>query len=434
VYVADEEGGLSAFTSDGKLQWRFHFEGAKSSAAGPIVGPDGTIYYNTGGKVQAVSPQGDQLWQAQAYPYELRFSPLRLDPTGELLFWEDLAFNLQDGSQMDLEVVPADRLSYLVGAGGGNYVIAASSIASWRQTDSGFEIVDGASWKEDISNALPNDIGITPEETVWVFYNQSWLGHMDDASRLIWLDMEGRILKNVFGVVEPPGWVIGIDGDSKLVLCGMDSEMELLCSAHLPKVDEPIWQLNLGKIGEVVGGALVPGRLYVAMNNGDLLVLGDLQDIEDIKAVTVEIAMSGGEEAEALAEPIDPSSPTEQPTPTPHIDDLTLAIPALPSEYVVQPGDWVWKIAREQSVDPRAIIRLNGLTAPYILYPGDVLQMPADEDVLLVGEIEYIIQLGDWVYEIARNFGVDPQQIIEANDLEPPYLLLPGDILKIPIP
>jgi ABC-type dipeptide/oligopeptide/nickel transport system permease subunit len=59
VYVADEEGGLSAFTSDGKLQWRFHFEGAKSSAAGPIVGPDGTIYYNTGGKVQAVSPQGD---------------------------------------------------------------------------------------------------------------------------------------------------------------------------------------------------------------------------------------------------------------------------------------------------------------------------------------------------------------------------------------
>ena len=432
VYVADEEGGLSAFTSDGKLLWRFHFEGTKSSITGPIVGPDGTIYYNTGSKVRAVSPQGDQLWQAQAYPYELRFSSLRLDPTGELLFWEDLAFNLQDGSQMDLEIVPADRLTYLVGAGGGNYVIAASSIASWRQTDSGFEIVDGISWKADITVLLPDDVGITPEETVWVFYSWSWLGHSRASSRLIWVDMEGRILNEVNGAVEPPGLVIGIDGDSKLVLCGMDSEMEPLCSAHLPKVDEPIWQLSLGETGEVVGGALVPGRLYVAMSNGDLLVLGDPQDIEDIKAVTVEIAMSGGEEAGTLTEPGELSVPTDQPTPTP-LDDSTSASTAdeiMPSEYVVQPGDWVWNIAREQGVDPRAIILLNGLTTPYVINPGDVLRMPVDE----VGEFEYIVQPGDWLYAIARNLRINPQQIIKANDLEPPYLLHPGDVLRIPIP
>ncbi|MCK4692220.1 MAG: LysM peptidoglycan-binding domain-containing protein, partial [Anaerolineales bacterium] len=34
----------------------------------------------------------------------------------------------------------------------------------------------------------------------------------------------------------------------------------------------------------------------------------------------------------------------------------------------------------------------------------------------------------------ARNLRIDPQQIIKANDLEPPYLLHPGDVLRIPIP
>ena len=258
---------------------------------------------------------------------------------------------------------------------------------------------------------------------------------MRASSRLIWVDMEGRILNEVNGAIEPPGLVIGIDGDSKLVLCGMDSEMEPLCSAHLPKVDEPIWQLSLGEAGEVMGGALVPGRLYVAMSNGDLLVLGDPQDIEDIKAVTVEIAMSGGEEAGTLTGPGEPSVLAEQPTttPTPSVDDSTLASTAgeiKPSEYMVQPGDWVWKIAREHDVDPRAIILLNGLTAPYIINPGDVLRMPVDD----VGELEYVVQPGDWLYVIARNLRIDPQQIIRANDLEPPYLLHPGDVLRIPIP
>jgi ABC-type dipeptide/oligopeptide/nickel transport system permease subunit/LysM repeat protein len=439
VYVADEEGGLSAFTPGGKLRWRFYFEGAKTSTAGPIVGPDGTIYYNTGSKVQAVSPQGDRLWQAQAYPYQLRFSPLRLDPTEELLYWEDLAFDLQDGSQLDFEIAPATHQEYIVGAGGGNYIVAASSILSWRQTVLGPEIVGGASWKADITVVLPDDIGITPEETVWVFYGDSWLGHMRASSRLIWVDMEGRILNEVSGVVYPPSFVIGIDGDSKLMLCGMDSEMESQCSSHLPKVEEPIWQLNLGEAGEVVGGALVPGRLYVAMSNGDLLVLGDPENIEDIKPVTVEIAMSMEEEAGTNSGPGESSWPTEHTTPTPTPtegdSDLTSTISGIElTEYVVQPGDWVWKIARDQSVDPRAIIRLNGLTAPYILHPGDVLRMPVGEDVLLVGKIEYVVQPGDWVYEIARNYGVDPQQIIEANDLEPPYLIHPGDVLKIPIP
>lgn len=42
-------------------------------------------------------------------------------------------------------------------------------------------------------------------------------------------------------------------------------------------------------------------------------------------------------------------------------------------EYIVKSGDWVRKIAREQKVDWQEIVRLNKLTAPDFIYPGQKL-------------------------------------------------------------
>jgi len=44
--------------------------------------------------------------------------------------------------------------------------------------------------------------------------------------------------------------------------------------------------------------------------------------------------------------------------------------------YVVQPGDWLWKIGRTLSINPLEIARVNGITAPYVIYPGQVLVLP----------------------------------------------------------
>ena len=55
--------------------------------------------------------------------------------------------------------------------------------------------------------------------------------------------------------------------------------------------------------------------------------------------------------------------------------------PAAPAEsgtHVVQSGETIYSIARQYNVDPLAIIQLNGLANPDVLQVGDVLTIPAE--------------------------------------------------------
>jgi len=120
-------------------------------------------------------------------------------------------------------------------------------------------------------------------------------------------------------------------------------------------------------------------------------------------------------------------------------------------EYTVQPGDWIFKIAREFNVDPQDIIDLNNLTNPGSLTVGTVLKIPvagASIEPTVVGTAVattaattgtpssgttiHIVQPGEWIWQIARLYGVDPQAIIDANNLTSPANISPGDELIIP--
>lgn len=106
--------------------------------------------------------------------------------------------------------------------------------------------------------------------------------------------------------------------------------------------------------------------------------------------------------------------------------------------YIVQGGDWIYSIALKFEVEPEAIIALNNLTAPYAVEPGDVLKIPTSEeptsatDTPASGGTKYTVKPGEWVYSIARKFGVDPYDIIRVNGLRYPYTIHPGQILTIP--
>jgi LysM repeat protein len=108
-------------------------------------------------------------------------------------------------------------------------------------------------------------------------------------------------------------------------------------------------------------------------------------------------------------------------------------------EYTVQAGDWVYSVARQFGVDPEVIIAENNLQAPYTLETGQVLKIPTGgsagdgpTNTPTSGGTEYTVQAGDWVYSIGRKFGVEPLDIIATNNLQYPYTLYPGDVLTIP--
>lgn len=130
------------------------------------------------------------------------------------------------------------------------------------------------------------------------------------------------------------------------------------------------------------------------------------------------------------------SAPTETPlvvvdTPTPLVGDT--------QTYIVQSGEWVYSIARKFGIDPDALITANNLQYPYDLSVGQELTIPASTggtpepgSTPLAGGTEYIVQAGDWIASIAKKFGVTEEEIIDANNLVFPYTIYPGNVLYIP--
>lgn len=135
--------------------------------------------------------------------------------------------------------------------------------------------------------------------------------------------------------------------------------------------------------------------------------------------------------------------PTEGADITETVEPTVDTTPTGTTEYTVQSGEWVNSIAQKFNVDPDDIISLNDLQPPYSLEVGQVLLIPSADATSVpttaattaatsTGGQEYTVQSGEWVYSIARKFGVDPQAIIDLNNLPFPYTLYPGDVLIIP--
>ena len=110
-------------------------------------------------------------------------------------------------------------------------------------------------------------------------------------------------------------------------------------------------------------------------------------------------------------------------------------------EYTVQDGDSITSIAAAFGVDPQAIVDLNGLGSPSEVTVGMVLKIPPSTGQIATpeptsvaggGGTVHVVKPGEWIWQIARTYGVDPNAIIAANDLVNPSLIFPGLELIIP--
>ncbi len=95
-----------------------------------------------------------------------------------------------------------------------------------------------------------------------------------------------------------------------------------------------------------------------------------------------------------------------------------------PGAYSAFPGDTVYGVAQRFRVPVRTLIETNGLKPPYRLVAGERLQVPVRE--------EHVVQSGDTLLAISRIYGVDQSSLARANNLTPPYALEPGQRLTLP--
>jgi LysM repeat protein len=106
--------------------------------------------------------------------------------------------------------------------------------------------------------------------------------------------------------------------------------------------------------------------------------------------------------------------------------------------HVVQKGDTVWAIAKKYGVKPEEIVDANQLDQPNAIFPGKVLVIPRASSSSQAttpagdGGGKHIVQKGESIWAIARMHGVSLEAIINANGLKKPYLIHPGQQLLIP--
>ncbi|MCD5396439.1 MAG: M23 family metallopeptidase [Candidatus Pacebacteria bacterium] len=94
-------------------------------------------------------------------------------------------------------------------------------------------------------------------------------------------------------------------------------------------------------------------------------------------------------------------------------------------EYVVKKGDTVAKIAKEFGIDVNTILWANNLSRKSILKEGQKLI------ILPVPGVLHVVKRGDTLSKIAKLYKASIEKIIEFNDLENDKILT-GDILIIP--
>jgi murein DD-endopeptidase MepM/ murein hydrolase activator NlpD len=96
-----------------------------------------------------------------------------------------------------------------------------------------------------------------------------------------------------------------------------------------------------------------------------------------------------------------------------------------PATIVVYAGDTVYSIARRYSLPVRELIEANNLLPPYQLAAGTVLRLPG-------GGSDYVVQKGDTLSVLARRFKVDFNSLAAINNKKSPYVLHVGERLTLP--
>lgn len=93
---------------------------------------------------------------------------------------------------------------------------------------------------------------------------------------------------------------------------------------------------------------------------------------------------------------------------------------------IVAPGDSLYVLSRRYEVPLRDLIEINNLSPPYVIEPGQRLILPSAR--------QYVVQPGDTLYGVSRMFSVDVSELTRLNNLTPPYAIKAGQPLRLPSP
>lgn len=80
------------------------------------------------------------------------------------------------------------------------------------------------------------------------------------------------------------------------------------------------------------------------------------------------------------------------------------------TRYIIKNGDTIYSIARRYNVDPKYLLRLNGLNENDTIYSGDYIFVPKE------GVKFYITGMDNTLGDVTRSLGVTPDELATQNN------------------
>ncbi|MGB4164658.1 MAG: LysM peptidoglycan-binding domain-containing protein, partial [Bacillota bacterium] len=98
-----------------------------------------------------------------------------------------------------------------------------------------------------------------------------------------------------------------------------------------------------------------------------------------------------------------------------------------PGVHIVQPGETLWSISRQYGLDVETLALVNDLSNPNSIRVGQKLIVSVSQSV------EYTVQRGDSLWAISAAFGVSVDDIARVNRITNPSKIKAGQVLTIPL-
>ena len=158
----------------------------------------------------------------------------------------------------------------------------------------------------------------------------------------------------------------------------------------------------------------------------------------------------GTDGAQGLTDPgtVATSTPWATPPPVVYVEEGAGPVGPGDGTYTVQADDTLYDIGQRFGVSVEELMEANEITDPTSLSVGQKLVIPGQEPGRVPegtrspeaeaatatpsAEGVYIVQEGDYPGSIAEQFGISPEELMEANDITDPASLTVGQELIIP--
>lgn len=105
--------------------------------------------------------------------------------------------------------------------------------------------------------------------------------------------------------------------------------------------------------------------------------------------------------------------------------------------HQVQPGETLSEIANQYRVPVDTLIQLNSLSNPNLILSGTTLTISGDTPKTSpasggVDVRQHVVIAGETLYQIAQQYGMTVDSLAQINNLANPNVIVPGTALKIP--